>query len=656
MCSIIEVADKGINTILVKVVEPLLTTPPLYDTDPSSSPTYAVWQSMQTLANVFFVIIFLVMIFANTVQLNIETYAIKKMLPKFVAAVILVQFSYVISAVIIDLGNILGEGISGLVNVGVLHGIATGSTGTLTFMEGALGFAAVGLLIIAVPGLLTLAVVALIGAAGVLLTLVVRQLLIIMLVVLSPLAFAAWVLPNTERFFKMWLSNFIKISLMYAMIMMLFAVASIGTYTQNHAPSYDNTGGLSGIIASLFPIIAFFMVPMTFKWAGGAMSFAAGFVADRTSGAKSSAANKVENSKPMQALQARRAAKKEARLTNWATEDEPKAFGSRKLGNVRKGAYSRWMTGSVTGKGEYVERQQEALRRQAEKAREELYAGTGMGELKDIAKADTTSLQDAVVIGKMASKQGALDMEDFQQAIWKKMGLDQDPNNATKRANFQKLMSEVVDVNHGGIKKDSILMETFNANAGDAVDENGHIIMGAATAMGLSQKNADRIFNQTGTGQKTIVNSKVSLGGVKEALRQHEAGEVKLEADVVRNLQTARAAGEAAGAGDTTAVMEGRQMISEAVKRTAAQSPILSARWHGEDANAMMGGQVSAFSGASRGRDDLGDLGETGTTPTTPTPSTPPSSGGGSGETVSPGGVILPPGVSASEPEEPDET
>ena len=42
-------------------------------------------------------------------------------------------------------------------------------------------------------------------------TLMVRKLLLNVIIVVGPLALVAMVLPNTEKFFKIWYNNFIKL-------------------------------------------------------------------------------------------------------------------------------------------------------------------------------------------------------------------------------------------------------------------------------------------------------------------------------------------------------------------------------------------------------------------------------------------------------------
>lgn len=289
LCPAIDLANSTIQTLVNQVIIPELTISPL---TAGNGDEYRVWGSIRTLADVLFVLIFMVIIFANTLQFELNAYTIKKVIPKLVAAAILVQFSFIISAIIIDIGNILGQGIASLVNVVVTHPNATPPHGSaanpLLYGLGAAFDTALligAVATIGVPTIVLAVLSGLISVIGVVFTLVARQLIIIMLVVLSPLAFAAFVLPNTDRYFSMWLKMFIRISLMYPLIILLLNVAAIG---QN-----ASTGtSLAALLAIIFPIIAFFMIPMTFKWAGSAMSLAADRINRVSSGVNSSGAMK----------------------------------------------------------------------------------------------------------------------------------------------------------------------------------------------------------------------------------------------------------------------------------------------------------------------------------------------------------------------------
>lgn len=280
VCPFIQVADDFYTKQVEPIVLDLLKNGTLDPSSKNIANAKLVHDQFKNLTNVLFVIIFLVIIFSTTLSIGIDNYNVKKMLPRLVAAVILVQFSWILMQLAFDISNLLAAGISALpiFNIPISGGHIPASSyivaGGISLLFGSIGLAA-GLLI---PFLLVLLAL-IIGILGVFLTLIIRQYIIIVLVVLAPLAFVAWVLPNTENIFKTWSKMLIRLLLMYPLIVLIFSMAGLFSKIQ---PA--STNGLTGITAAIVPIIAFYMVPWTFKWAGGAMAAVGGFVTARASG------------------------------------------------------------------------------------------------------------------------------------------------------------------------------------------------------------------------------------------------------------------------------------------------------------------------------------------------------------------------------------
>jgi hypothetical protein len=261
-----------------------------------NGPLYQTWNGIRSLANVMFVIIFLVLIFAHVLQFEIDAYAIKTMIPKIVAAVVLVQFSYVICSALVDVGNIAGAGIGSIIS-SVTNGGNVQAQGLSGIVDSLISLLTSGL---AVTALVALAVVnwalagslfmiLIIAAIGFIVTLAVRYFLIGLLIVTSPIAFALWVLPNTEAYFGKWLSTFTKLIMMYPIIMLLLSVAGdIGGLLPTASASGSGAAGTvtttigTTVIQVLAAAAAFAAVPQTFRWAGGAMALAANGISKAT--------------------------------------------------------------------------------------------------------------------------------------------------------------------------------------------------------------------------------------------------------------------------------------------------------------------------------------------------------------------------------------
>ena len=204
-----------------------------------ASGIFNAWSLMRNFANIAFVGAFLVIIFSQVTGAGISNYGIKKLLPRLVVAAILVNVSYWICAIAVDLSNILGSSVYKLFTnlqnqVGVPFAQSEAfTTGTgWTGLAGGLiaGALAAGVLFyVGLSVLLPLLVVVLATIITVFLALIIRQALIILLIVVSPLAFVAYLLPNTESLFKKWRSFLQVLLLMYPVLGLIFGASALAS-------------------------------------------------------------------------------------------------------------------------------------------------------------------------------------------------------------------------------------------------------------------------------------------------------------------------------------------------------------------------------------------------------------------------------------------
>lgn len=241
-------------------------------TGQDANPLYTAWDRMKNLALAVYVIIFLVVIFGNSMSLGIDAYTIKKTLPRLMAAAILTQFSFLIMSILIDFSNVIGITLPSFI---LAQGPQT-FTLNLSGMSGFLGG------IVAFLLMLILVIMALFSLIVALITIVARQLIVFLLVLTAPLAFAAWVLPNTQTLFKKWWSNLWRILAMFPIATGIIAAAIMFSRIAGHQAGSSNLAQLTGALA---PLIALAILPKTFKWGGdfvnAATGAAVGFAAGR---------------------------------------------------------------------------------------------------------------------------------------------------------------------------------------------------------------------------------------------------------------------------------------------------------------------------------------------------------------------------------------
>ena len=220
------------------------------------------WDFFRNIANAIFAVIFLWIIFSQISNVGVSNYGIKKILPRLIIGALLVNLSYYLCQIFVDLSNILGHTLkdaleSGAGEIGTTSEAAGWGSAIAATIVGVGGVAAFAALAIGIPTL----------AAGffaimtVFIILVVRQAGIILLISMSPMAFAAWLLPNTEDLFKKWMKMFRGLLLVFPIISLLYGagklagavLASNATVDPNNP---DETMQLVALAATTMPLIA----------------------------------------------------------------------------------------------------------------------------------------------------------------------------------------------------------------------------------------------------------------------------------------------------------------------------------------------------------------------------------------------------------------
>jgi hypothetical protein len=221
----------ALNDTMWSVVQKTLNVSPL----DSNGTIYNGWATIRSIANVLFVIFFMVIIFSQLTGVGITNYGIKKLLPRVIICAILVNASFLILQLSVDVANILGKGLYDLI-LGMSSNVQqvswwrlltdVGSGGVLA-VGGAVGAAATYVIAGGSAAsfflILAFALAAALGLLVGFLTVIIRQAAIPVLAILAPLAFVAYLLPNTESWFKKWRSAFIALLLMYPIAAVVFA-------------------------------------------------------------------------------------------------------------------------------------------------------------------------------------------------------------------------------------------------------------------------------------------------------------------------------------------------------------------------------------------------------------------------------------------------
>lgn len=235
-----------------------------------------VWGTFRDIANIVFIIFFLVVIFSQLTGVGIDNYGIKKILPKLIVVAILINLSYLLCLLAVDVSNILGVGLKDLftslapevqiegatagqylaaagLGVGVgggillfsilanpLSGIAVGATIAITVL---------GVVITIVVSILFMFLILMVRYAG-----------IIILIAIAPVAIVCYLLPNTEKIFKRWLDLLKVLLLVYPIC---GALIGAGTLAGNLLASTGNETMV--VVGMIVEVVPFFLIPMLLK-------------------------------------------------------------------------------------------------------------------------------------------------------------------------------------------------------------------------------------------------------------------------------------------------------------------------------------------------------------------------------------------------------
>lgn len=270
-----------------------LETKPLNVTD-NKSGLYLAWNIMLGFANAAFIIAFLVIIYSQVTSAGISNYGVKKLLPRLMVAAILVNVSYYICAIGIDLSNISGHALQDafmqirttVLTTGHSSGgsieVFTWENLTALILSG--GAAAVGIraFLVGEGGVLTSAIIlllpvllgALLAVLMVVLVLAARHALIVILTIISPLAFVCYLLPGTEKWFEKWRKMFMTMLIFFPAFSLLFGGSQLAA-----AAILQNASTIIEVILGLaVQIIALPLTPFLFKLSGGILNRIAGIV------------------------------------------------------------------------------------------------------------------------------------------------------------------------------------------------------------------------------------------------------------------------------------------------------------------------------------------------------------------------------------------
>lgn len=303
LCPIVNGLGDLTDWLFNQFILPLLKVSPIV-IEPGT-PVFNVWSGFRVIANIILVIVFLLMIFGQAIGGGlVDAYTVKKVMPRIVIGAIGINLSIYLAAIMVDITNVIGNGIGLLITgpflerqdqnaqeftIGGLSSVITVVIVILTVggsiyaikragkrpdAAGPLRKSAfAGVLKSALAWiLLFIGIPVAIAAISIFVTLLLRAGIIVLFSVASPIAIALWILPSTEQYFKKWFNMFLRALMVYPIVVIFFAMGDVLAYAFG-GNMLDNPDplGVNGVVAIFAQFIPLFMIGYAFKIAGGVL-------------------------------------------------------------------------------------------------------------------------------------------------------------------------------------------------------------------------------------------------------------------------------------------------------------------------------------------------------------------------------------------------
>lgn len=410
------------------------------DKNGNETATHKVWGYARDLANVAMIIILLVIIFSQLTGIGINNYGIKKMLPRLITMAILINLSFIICQVLIDLSNILGDSLNKLFHsiaetivgdpaklnfsfqdffggfIAAAAGVAASAGTVMTAVSFAAGGLSGGIAIIVIVGLLVL-LIAFVAIGMFFVSLALRIMIVILFTAISPLAFACYILPNTQKLFKKWWDVFKAALLVFPICGGLYGLSFIVRAIAFSGDQLEFWMAMVGTIASLLP---FLLLPTLLKKSISGL----GIIGDKINGIGSSlnkglraGLNAAKNTEAYKNrleagranLNNRSANRLQEKLKNGNLSDRRRKELERRLGQ-RRMAIEQY--GQKKGQEERFGGDDFTNEELAEAVRQNAYTDTGskinqtLGKSDMIKEYEKTAGVGAAEISRMAAAQG----------------------------------------------------------------------------------------------------------------------------------------------------------------------------------------------------------------------------------------------------------
>jgi hypothetical protein len=232
LCPILTAVDETLDWLDQQINQLLFVDARYY----STSNIGGSWAAMRNIAYLVLIPMMLLMVIGTAIGFGpFDAYTVKKALPRMLVAVIFISLSLPITQLAVIVSNDTGNGIGHFITSTVpkdkkvdslrdiFKGYTKDSSAGSDFGLGLASLVALGAGFAVGLTLLSFAAVAAVGLLIGFTVLVMRQVLLVALIVIAPIAILAWIFPGNDKLWGIWKTTFIAMLMMYPLISILIA-------------------------------------------------------------------------------------------------------------------------------------------------------------------------------------------------------------------------------------------------------------------------------------------------------------------------------------------------------------------------------------------------------------------------------------------------
>jgi hypothetical protein len=253
--------------------------------------TKEAWQKLSRTASILILLGTMCMVFSQAIGVGpFDNYTIKKMLPKLLVSIIMIQLSWWGCVSLLRASNAVSTGLGSVLTEPFGLNMSGGISQVIT--EGQDGVQGVGLLAVAggaAIGTIAVLPIALSLIFGVILSLVfltIRKILIVACIVMAPIAIAAWGIPGFDKVFKLWKETLEKLLMIGILLTFIQAMGRIMAFIIYNSGNKSDAG--AGLFNLLGTQLAWYSWPFglaaLYKAAGSLTNKVFGTFNDKTKG------------------------------------------------------------------------------------------------------------------------------------------------------------------------------------------------------------------------------------------------------------------------------------------------------------------------------------------------------------------------------------